>query len=164
MRRRSVLYFYVSCSWEVRGLSEACPRRFEAGARGWADNCYRIRSIGIGGLGPVYTELFSCFFRKIQYLTTTNSHCRWVSSLHHSSLFSDDMDSVPSTSSGSTVSAENQEDEHQSIVNPHSGYNCSAHVEYTQWLSSCWKEWKAESNHFNTSQSSKLEFHGWIPW
>ena len=38
-----------------------------------------------------------------------------VSSLHHSSLFSDDIDSVPSTSSGSTVSAENQEDEHQSI-------------------------------------------------
>jgi len=26
-------------------VSEACPRRFEAGARGWADNCYPIRSI-----------------------------------------------------------------------------------------------------------------------
>ena len=44
MRRRSVLYFYVnsvhqprteaaSGSWEVRGVSEACPRRVRGGSR-----------------------------------------------------------------------------------------------------------------------------------
>ena len=45
---------------------------------------------------------------------TTNSHCHQVSSLRQLSSISD-MDSVRSTYSGSTVSAENQEDKHQSI-------------------------------------------------
>ena len=62
----------------------------------------------------VYYTSTSPLFRKIQYRTTTNSHCRRV--VAASFIFtSDDMYSIRSTSSDSTVSAENQVDEDQSI-------------------------------------------------